>query len=192
MPRTRNTQLDRSTVIGLAGDLVDVEGLGALTMKRLAVVAGVTQPALYRHVTGMDDVWRELGLRTRLDLAAAMSDACVGLSGSDAVRAVASAWRCFGQRHPGRYRSTDRYPVAGDVELEAAVERSIGVLALSMRAYELPADELGHEARLVRSALHGFVSFELGEGHPTSPPLDATFDRLVERLCNGVEVASHV
>lgn len=191
MPPTRNTPLDRGTVIRIAGDLIDTEGLGALTMKRLAAVAGVTQPALYRHVTGMDDVWRELGLRTRLDLAAAMSDACVGLSGPDAVRSVASAWRHYGQAHPGRYRSTDRYPVAGDDELEAAVERSIGVLALSMRAYRLDADELGHEARLVRSALHGFVSFELGEGHPSSPPLDATFDRLVDRLCSGIEVAAN-
>lgn len=184
--------VDRNTVIGLAGDLIDAEGLGALTMKRLAAMAGVTQPALYRHVADMDDVWRELGLRTRLDLAAAMSDACVGLSGPDALRAVAWTWRRFGQAHPGRYRSTERIPVVGDADLEAAVGRSLGVIALSMRSYGLVADELDHEARLVRSALHGFVSFELSEGHPSTPPLDVTFDRLVDRLCDGIEVSARV
>lgn len=183
------TRLDRDTIVGIAGDLADDHGATAVTLKAIAKRAGVTQPALYRHVTGLDDVWRDLALAARTDLAAAMADSSIGRSGDDAVHAVAHAWRDFGRRHPGRYRSTDRSPVGGDAELEDAVERVVDVLALSLRGYQLGGDEVAHGARLLRSALHGFVSFELGDGHPLNPPVDATFDRLIDMLCEGFAAA---
>ncbi len=181
----QRSRLDRANIMELAGDLLDAEGLEALTLKGLAESAGVTQPALYRHIDSLDDVWRELGLIARIDLASAMAEASIGLSGADAVHAVAHAWRDYGRTHPGRYRSTERCPVSGDIELEAAVERVVDVLGLSLRHYELNDSDVAHGARLLRSALHGFVSFELGDGHPLTPPIDETFDRLVDLLCSG-------
>ena len=180
-----STPLDQEMVVGLAADIVDGKGLEALTLKEVANRAGVTQPALYRHVDSLDHVWRLLGLSARTALGSAMAEASIGLSGPDAVRAVSHAWRQFGRRHPGRYRSTERAPVAGDPELESAVQRVLDVLEMSLRAYDMPEKELVHQARLLRSALHGFVSFEIGDGHPTTPPVDETFDRLIDLLCLG-------
>lgn len=190
MAGRKSLPLDRQKVVDLAGDIVDAQGLDALTLKNLAKKAGVTQPALYRHVDSINDVWRELGLLTRQDLAAAMAEATIGLSGSEAVHAVAHAWRDFGRQHPGRYRSTERAPVSGDPELEAAVQRVVDVFALALRDYDLDDDDLAHSSRLLRSALHGFVAFELGDGHPLTPPIDETFDRLVDLLCSGFDASA--
>lgn len=55
-----------------------------------------------------------------------------------------------------------------------------------MRSFGLSDDDLAHEVLLLRSALHGFMSFELGDGNPRVPPIDETFDRLVDLLCTGV------
>lgn len=180
-------QLDQELVVATAAEMVDDAGLDALTLKAVAERVGVTQPALYRHVDSLDHVWRLLGLSARTDLAANMAEACIGLSGADAVRAVCHEWRNFGRSYPGRYRSTERAPVAGDAELEAAVQRVLDVLAMALRGYGMSDEELVHQARLLRSALHGFVSFELGDGHPTSPPIDETFDRLIDLLCLGFD-----
>lgn len=177
-------------MVRLAGEIVDTEGLDALSLKRIATAAGVTQPALYRHVDSIHDVWRELGLMTRQMLASTMAEATIGVSGAGAVRAAANAWRDFGRKHPGLYRSTERCPVGGDPELEAAVQRVVDILALSLRDYDLPDDDVAHGARLLRSALHGFVSFELGDGHPQTPDVDETFDRLVDLLCSGFDTAA--
>lgn len=190
MAERRSAPLNRQTVIRIAADLVDAEGLDALTLKNLAQAAGVTQPALYRHVDSLNDVWRQLGLMARTELAAAMTEATIGRSGSDAVHSVAHAWRDFGRRCPGRYRSTERTPVRGDEEIEAAVRRVVDVLALSLRDYDLEGDDLTHGAGLLRSALHGFVSFELGDGHPLNPAIDETFDRLIDLLCSGFEASA--
>lgn len=188
---TTDAPLDTATVVAAAGDLIDAtfadDGIDALTLTRVANELGVTQPALYRHVDGMSDLWRQLGLTTREVLAAELAEACIGLSGVDAVRALADAWREFAKRHPGRYRSTERFPVEGDLELEQAVARTLDVVTMSLRGFGLEGDELVHCARTVRSALHGFCSYELGDGHPDRGSIDESFASLVDILCVAFE-----
>lgn len=179
--------LDADTIVATAARLIDTEGVDSLTMARVSSTLGVTQPALYRHLDGINDLWRSLGLKTRADLAQELAEASVGWSGTDAVRAIAGAWRRFGQHHPGCYRSTDRFPVVGDPQLEAAVERVIEVLAMALRGFDLSDEDAIHGARAIRSALHGFVTFELGDGHPPPHHPDQSYEALVDLLCLGFE-----
>lgn len=178
--------LDREKVIAAAARLADTEGLDKLTLTRVAGTLGVRQPALYRHVGGYDDLLRSLSLRGREVLARRLTDAAVGLSGDDAVAAVGHAWRKMVRDHPGLYAATDRYPCAGDPELEAAVERVLAVLGHALRGYELSEADRVHAARTLRSAFHGFSHLESGDGHPLPHDPEDTFGHLVELLCAGV------
>ena len=178
--------LDAERVVAAAAALADAEGLDKLTLTRVADTLGVRQPALYRHVEGYDDLVRSLSLRGREMLAARLADAAVGLSGDDAVAAVGHSWRKMVRDHPGIYAATDRYPCAGDAELEAAVERVLGVLGQVLRGYDLSEDDRVHAARTLRSAFHGFSHLESGDGHPLPHDPDDTFDHLVQLLCAGV------
>ena len=178
--------LDPDRVVAVAAELADAEGLDRLTLTRVADVLGVRQPALYRHVDGYDDLLRSLSLRGREILAQRLADAAVGLSGDDAVAAVGHAWRQMVRDHPGIYAATDRYPCAGDAELEAAVERVLGVLGQVLRGYDLTEEDRVHAARTLRSAFHGFSHLESGDGHPLPHDPEDTFDHLVELLCAGV------
>lgn len=185
----RGAPLDYDTVVAIAGDLLDESGLEGFTLGAVAERAGVTQPALYRHVDGAAALWRGLGLETRHRLANELTAAGVGVSGADAVRSVANAWRRFAQEHPGRYRSTERYPVRGDAELVAAVEAVRSTLRSSIRGFDLHGATLDHAATMLRSALHGFVSFELGDGDAASSAgeADDAFGHLVDMLCVGFD-----
>lgn len=111
----QRTRLDAAVIIDHAGDLLD-EAAG---------------------------LWRGLGLATRRALADRLRASTVGLSGPDAVRSVADAWRGFAIQYPG----------------------------------------LDRAAVMLRSALHGFVSFELGDG--TAGDVDQAFEQLVAMLCTG-------
>ena len=154
-------------------------------MTGIANEMGVTQPALYRHVDGVDGLWRELGLRGREELAEAIGDAVMGRSGADAVRAAALAWRAFANDQPLLYLATDRVPCAGDDELEAAVARVVQILGRALRSFSLDDLTADQAARSLRSALHGFVHLEIVDGHPEAGDLDASFDAMVEMLCSG-------
>ena len=178
--------LDAERVIFAAAEIADAEGLDKLTLTRVADVLGVRQPALYRHVAGYDDLLRSLSLRGREILAQRLADAAVGLSGNDAVAAVGHAWRKMVRDHPGIYAATDRYPCAGDAELEAAVERVLAVLGQVLRGFDLTEEDRVHAARALRSAFHGFSHLESGDGHPLPHDPEDTFDHLVELLCAGV------
>ncbi|MDG2428546.1 MAG: WHG domain-containing protein [Acidimicrobiales bacterium] len=178
--------LDTNQVVESAAALADAEGLAAVTLTRVAERLGVRQPALYRHVESYDALIRALGLRGREILANRLSDTAVGLAGHDAVRAMGRAWRKMVQDHPGLYAATDRYPCAGDSELEEAVERVVQVLSQALSAYGLDDDDRVHAARSMRSAFHGFAHLESGDGHPHPVDLDDSFDRLVDLLCAGI------
>lgn len=179
--------LDTDRVIGAAAALADAEGLDKLTLTGVADALGVRQPALYRHVEGYDGLLRSLSLRGREILAQRLAEAAVGLSGDDAVAAVGHAWRAMVRDHPGIYAATDRYPCAGDAELEEAVERVLGVLGQVLRGYDLTAEDRVHAARTLRSAFHGFSHLESGDGHPLPHDPEDTFDHLVQLLCAGIQ-----
>lgn len=179
--------LDSETVISAAARIADAEGLDKLTLTRVAVALGVRQPALYRHVGGYDDLIRSLSLLGREILAKRLSDSAVGLAGDDAVVAVGHAWRAMVRDHPGIYAATDRYPCAGDPELEEAVEQVLAVVGQALRAYDLTDEHRVHAARTLRSAFHGFSHLESGDGHPLPHNPEDTFRHLVELLCAGIE-----
>lgn len=172
--------VDRDKVVAEAIAIIEREGSDALTLTKIAKSLGVTQPALYNHVDGLDDVWRAVGLIERELLLAHLANACMGQSGPDAVEAVARAWREFALGRPDLYKAVERYPVAGDPELEDAVERVVDVLKAAVSGYGLDDELQSHAARTLRSALHGFVDFEIDGAHPKRHEPDRTFLHLIE------------
>ncbi|MEM7321452.1 MAG: TetR/AcrR family transcriptional regulator [Actinomycetota bacterium] len=181
--------LSSELVIKTAAMIADDEGIDALTLTTVAKRLGTSQPALYRHVESYDDLIRSLGLQGREMLAQRLTESAVGVAREDAVRAVGLAWRKMVAEHPGLYAATDRYPCAGDPELEAAVDRVIRTLQMSLAGFDLSEDQEVHVARTMRSAFHGFSHLEAGDGHPLEQDLDDSFDQLIELLCRGIRAA---
>ncbi len=180
-------QLDAEIVVATAGRIADDEGLDAVTLTRIARELGISQPALYRHVDGYDDLLRSLSLEGRQLLAERLREAAVGVSSDDAVRAMGRAWREVVRERPGLIAATDRYPCAGDKELEEAVEAIVDTLGLALIGYDLGPTDQVHAARALRSAFHGFAHLEAGDGHPSPHDLDDTFEHIVDILCRGIQ-----
>lgn len=55
-PRQRRDPLTRERALTAAVDLADADGIGAVTMRRLAQALGVEAMSLYHHVAGKDDI----------------------------------------------------------------------------------------------------------------------------------------
>ena len=185
--RATRPQLDATIVIHTAGVIADAEGLDAVTLTRVAKELDISQPALYRHIDGYDDLLRHLSLEGRVLLAERLRSAAVGVSGEDAVRAMGAAWRGAVRDRPGLMAATDRYPCADDAELETAVEEIVETLRLGLAGYDLTPDDQVHAARALRSAFHGFAHLEAGDGHPRPHDLDDTFEHIVDILNRGIE-----
>ena len=116
------------------------------------------------------------------NLGDALRGALVARSGADAVRAIAGAHRRFAHEHPGQYASTLLPPDGRGGDLATAQEAVTDLFVLLMESGGLSDDDAVHTARLVRSALHGFVSLESIEAFTQPHDRDLSFERLVEML----------
>ncbi|MFF4105231.1 TetR/AcrR family transcriptional regulator [Streptomyces sp. NPDC001903] len=56
MARPRKPLLSRDLIVEAAGALVDAEGLGAVSTRRLAAALGVSGPSLYNHFRTKDEI----------------------------------------------------------------------------------------------------------------------------------------
>lgn len=184
MPRAG---LDTEAVVAAAARLADADGFESVTLARLAAQLGVRPPSLYAHVDGLDDVRRKLGARGAAELADALGRAIEGRSGRDALRALADAYRDYARDHPGSYAASQRSrDLQGDVAADTASEAAMRVALAALREYGLEDDDRVHAVRMVRVALHGFVSLEAEGGFAMAQSPDDTFERLVALLDTGL------
>lgn len=179
-------RLNRATVVDMAAAIADAEGIGAVSLSRIAGDAGVRQPALYRHVSGIDDLLVQLSLRARHLLVDALSRAIAGTSRDESVHAVAHAWRDFVREHPGLYAATDLVPSVGDPGVELSLAGVVGTLTSALDGYSLTPSQRAHCARSLRSSLHGFSVLERDGGHPEPYAIDRSLANLVDLFCRGI------
>ncbi len=187
-PASRQT-LDRRAVIRAAADLVNAEGVEALTINRLARELRVQPPSLYNHIGGLAELWRELALLNVRALGDCLMNAAVGKSGTEGVLALAGAYRAYIKSAPGLYMSSLR--ASGnlsqpDPELQEAEERVVRVALALVESFGLSGAEAIHAVRALRSAIHGFVTLEIAGGFGLPLELDESFHRLIETIIRGM------
>ncbi len=175
-------RLTRVAVVERAALLADEIGLDAVTITKLGRSLGIAPPGVYRHVVDLDDLRGAIGQAAAREVARVLSAACAGLSGRDALAALAETLRNWAIAHPGRYAALQIAPHPDDAEGVAASDELLAVLGPALRAYDLNGDDLTDAIRFLRSTLHGFVSLELSGGFKQPRNLDATFERIVVAL----------
>lgn len=179
MPRAGLTE---TRVVEEAERIADEVGLSNLTLTALAKQLKVRQPSLYKHIAGADGLQRSIGLRAKDELAGVLGRAAVGRARGDAIVSMSHAYRAWALEHPGRYAATQRGPVPGDIEDETASANVVQIAFDVMAGYALRDDDAVDAIRALRSALHGFVTLEAGNGFGMPVDVDRSFDRLVAGL----------
>src|SRR5680860_1042493 len=163
-----------------AARLVDEVGRDRLTLAELAKRFGVAQPSFYKHIDGLEGLHRLLAVKVLREVGDTLRRAATGKARSDALRAVAFAYRGYARSRPGCYAYILRAPSSGDADLEAAASEILSVLYDVFAGYGITGDDAVDAARLVRSTLHGFVSLELGGGFAMPRSVDRSFERLID------------
>lgn len=182
--------LDRAAVVQAAADLVNSEGVESLTLGRLARRLSIQPPSLYNHVDGLPGLLRELAVLNARSLARVLTEAAVGLSGPQAVRAISQAYRNYIKSYPGQYLISLRASANlsdPDPELQIAESQSVQVVQAVLGAFELSGDDSLHAIRGLRSLVHGFATLEVAGGFGLPLDCDESFRRLVDLLIDGLE-----
>jgi AcrR family transcriptional regulator len=179
MPRAG---LTRARVVAEAAEVADQVGYEQLTLAAVAQRTGVRLPSLYKHVDSLDALRRDLAVLALRDLGRELTDATVGRSRSAALLGLAHAYLGYARAHPGRYAATVRAPREEDGEHAAAADAVLRVVLAILGGYDLDGEDGIDAARVLRSALHGFVSLERAGGFGLPRDVDRSYDRLVRAV----------
>ncbi|MFI5668943.1 TetR/AcrR family transcriptional regulator [Streptomyces sp. NPDC051704] len=100
MARPRKPLLSRDRIVEAAGALVDAEGLGAVSTRRLAAALGVSGPSLYNHFRTKDEILDAVAdaVSARVDLS--MFEPGAGRDWRDALHDWAHSYRDALSDHP--------------------------------------------------------------------------------------------
>jgi AcrR family transcriptional regulator len=177
--------LDEVTEVALL--VVDRDTLDALSLASVAAGLGVRPSALYTYVDGLDALRYAVAVASTFQLTNTIRDAALGQAGDQAIAALAHAYRGFAIEYPGRYASTLLPPARRDDTLAKASNGLLDVFArVIATGYGSTGDNTVHAARATRSAIHGFVALEAGQGFDDPTDRDASFDHLVAVIIAGL------
>jgi AcrR family transcriptional regulator len=167
-------------VVGEARRLLEEEGRGALTMRRLAERLGIQAPSLYKHLpdktaleaaiiaTGMEEA--ATAFETAVAAAAGAGGSArdhVPGDGNGTLPALAVAYREFALAHPHLYRLMHDGPLPRQHLPPGLEERTAAPL---LRAAGSRA-----RTRAVWAFMHGMVMLELDHRFPRDADLDAAW-----------------
>jgi AcrR family transcriptional regulator len=175
--------LTRESVVRAAADLADRIGFHRVTVSEVAREAGVRSPSLYSHVRGTDDLAAAVTELALTEIADRGGRALAGRSGRDALLALATMYRDYARRHPGRFEAANALRAPTGDGLAAAAARVSAQTAAVLRGYPVAEDEQVHAVRLIASVLRGFIQLEAGGafGH-RAPTSEASWQRALAVL----------
>ena len=171
-------------VVVAARRLLEEEGAGALTMRRLAERLGCRAPSLYKHLPDKTALEAAI-IATGLEEAAARFEQAVdsattgGHAAGDgaAISALAAAYREFALAHPHLYRLIHNGPLPRQ-HLPAGVEDRAAASVVRV-AGSRP------RARALWAFAHGMVMLELDQRFPPDADLDAAWEAGVTAFQTG-------
>src|SRR4051812_15037811 len=180
--------LDRDAVVAAAIEIVDREGMTALSLARLSQELGVRAPSLYSHVDGQRGLRRALWIATVDELGDVLRTSVLGRSGDDALFSFAAAFRDYALRFPGRYQLTMAPALAFDDEMTAALHRANEAFQAVVRSYGIEGAQARRAGRAFRAAIHGFVGLE-SENFMGDHDRDESFEFMISLFAQGLRPA---
>lgn len=178
MPTPDRTSLE--AIVTAARDLLEQDGLAALTMQAVAHRVGVRAPSLYKRVQGRDRLIQLVAEDTLTELADRL-DAVTG-----AVE-LATEVRIFGHKHPAAFQLV-MAPGAGTPT--ASAEFSVTASRATLRvATELAGDHNALvAARTLTAWATGFISMELNGNFNLGGSVDEAWDYGIARIVEAISV----
>lgn len=190
----RKARLDKATVVQTAADLVNREGVAALSLHRFTRELGIQTPSLYNHVGGLPGLQQALAVLNARALADCLSNAAIGKAGIDALCSLAQAYRAYIKAEPGLYMATLRSSGAQptvDPELEQEEARTLRVALAVVASLGLAGADAIHAVRAIRSVVHGFATLEIAGGFGMPLDCDESFQRLLDLVAQGLSKSTN-
>ncbi len=183
MPAPARTS--RAAIVTAAREILEADGLDALSMQAVADRVGVRAPSLYKHVADRVSLLRAVTESVSRDLAAALRVDRPAKDPRDDLRAIARRYRAFVQGAPVGYGLLFAR-LGSDALPDPAVLAALGEPIVTTTTRLVGPDGALAAARTFVAWAHGFASLELAGGFRLGGDLDAAYADGVELILAGI------
>jgi AcrR family transcriptional regulator len=167
-------------IVDAARQLIEEQGLEALSMRQLAERLGIRAPSIYKHFQGKEALEAIL-ISIGFEEQAALFEAALEAS-DEPLAAMAEAYRAYAQRHPGLYR----------LLYDRSLNRALLVPGSEESAVVPVVRAAGDDRDLARATwafAHGMTILELNRRFPPDADLDAAWRRGIAALQDAIRGA---
>ncbi|MGN0639089.1 MAG: TetR/AcrR family transcriptional regulator [Huintestinicola sp.] len=182
--------LDKKAVIERAALLANEKGLDNVTLKELADSLEIRSPSLYNHISGLEELRREIMLYGWKQAEESILRAAENRSGYEAVRAMCRAFYRYASENKGIFSAMlwyNKYADDGSMEATSGLfSRLYGI----MENMGISRDKTEHLIRTLRGFLEGFALLVNNGafGHPAD--IDESFEVSLDVLMEGIKAAA--
>jgi AcrR family transcriptional regulator len=153
-------------IVAAAREILEAEGLDALTMRRIAERLGIRAPSLYKHFPDKQTLEAAIISEAFEQQAESFERAVAG--SDDPLAALAASYRAFALAHPHLYRLMTDQELRRDL-LAPGVEERAG------HTIYRAAGEDANRARAAWAFAHGMALLELSNRFPPGADIDAAW-----------------
>jgi AcrR family transcriptional regulator len=153
-------------IVGVALELLEEEGPGGLSMRRLAERVGIRAPSIYKHLPDKDALEAAI-ISVGFERQAGVFEEALH-DAEDPLGAIAHAYRDFAKAHPHLYRLMTEHELRRDLLTPGVEDRA------ARPVYEA----VGRDRDLARAAwafAHGMTILELDRRFPPDADLEAAW-----------------
>lgn len=158
-----------------------------LSMGQVAKKLKIKPPSLYHHFDGIEDLRRQLTLRSLLQFHSYLESHLERSRDKDTLEIFATAYRNFAKSYPLQFDCAQFGISSQDADLAKAAEEIVHLAIESLSSYKIPKNRIIHAIRILRSSLNGFIELELNEGFQMTDDIDKTFTELLMFLKAGLK-----
>ena len=149
--------LDKDIIIYRAAQLANNVGLDNITLKALANDLNIQPPSLYNHISGLDDLKKELMLYGWLQMEDQILEAVAGISGYNAIEVMCRTVFEYATTNPGVFNAMVWYNKFENDETNNATKKLFPVVLKVFSSLNISQEDSDHLVRTFRSFLEGFA-----------------------------------
>lgn len=164
------SKIDKETILCKAAQMVNSSADQNLSLKLLAEELGVQSPALYYYFKNLEDLKRELMLYGWRQMGNRILRSMAGISGYEAIRAMAYAFYQYATENQGVFSLMLWYNQYTDKETMNATSEAFNVAIRIMCTLNISETNANHLIRTFRGFLQGFAQLvnQNAFGNPVS------------------------
>ena len=179
--RSETAAATRQSLLDAAGALLDIGGVGAVTLREVGARAGVSRSAAYRHFADKDALLTVLATNALSELGDALENLAAGDdSPEQSLHAALVSLLTIGRTRPHLYRLMFTNP-AGDPTAAVAAAGRTWDLFLDIVGRLVGPQQKQHFGAVLLTSVHGITSLE-SSGHLISDKWETSAEQLIDTV----------